>query len=182
MVTQKSRLKFTYEDYKQTPDDTRYELLDGELILVPAPRVTHQMTSGSIFARLYFFVTENDLGKVFSAPTDVVLSDFNVLQPDILFISNERLHVMTEANIRGAPDLVIEVLSPSTAQRDRTIKRELYAQHGVPEYWQADNDAKHVQVLTLVDGEYEVAGIYGEGQTVVSPLLPDLRLAVDDLF
>ena len=182
MVTQRSKLKFTYEDYKQTPDDTRYELLDGELILVPAPRVTHQRTSVSIFTSLYSFVTENDLGEVFYAPTDVVLSDFNVLQPDILFVSNERSHIMTEANIRGAPDLVVEVLSPSTAQRDRTVKRNLYAQHGVPEYWQADEDAKNVQVLTLVDGEYEVAGTYGEGQTVISPLLPGFRLAVDDLF
>ena len=182
MVTQKSRLKFTYEDYKQTPDDTRYELLDGELILVPAPRLTHQRISRKILTRLDSFVTENDLGEVFDAPADVVLSDFNVVQPDILFVSNERSHIMTDANVQGAPDLVIEVLSPSTAQRDRTIKRDLYAQHGVPEYWQADEDARNVQVLTLVDGEYEVAGIYGEGQTVVSPLLPDLRLAVDDLF
>ncbi|MCY3638223.1 MAG: Uma2 family endonuclease [Chloroflexi bacterium] len=182
MVTQRSRLKFTYEDYKQTPDDTRYELLDGELILVPAPRLTHQRTSRTIFRQLDSFVTENDLGEVFYAPADVVLSDFNVLQPDILFVSNERSYIMTDDNVQGAPDLVVEVLSPSTAQRDRTIKRELYAQHGVPEYWQADEDAKHVQVLTLVDGEYKVAGIYDEGQTVVSPLLPGFRLAVDDMF
>ncbi|MXY47415.1 MAG: Uma2 family endonuclease [Chloroflexi bacterium] len=182
MVTQRSRLKFTYEDYKQTPDDTRYELLDGELILVPAPRLTHQRTSRTIFRQIDSFVTERDLGEVFYAPADVVLSDFTVVQPDILFVSKERSHIITDDNIRGAPDLVVEILSPTTARRDRTTKRDLYEQHGVPEYWQADYDAKNVQMLTPVDGEYKVAGIYGEGQTVVSPLLPNLRLAVDDLF
>ena len=122
------------------------------------------------------------MGEVFIAPTDVILSQTDVVQPDILFVSKERSYIITDDNIRGAPDLAVEVLSPSTAQRDRTLKRTLYALHGVPEYWQADSDAKNVAVLTLVNGEYKVAGIYGEGQTLVSPLLPGFTLEIDKIF
>ena len=182
MATQRSRIKFTYEDYKHTPEDKRYELLDGELIMVPAPRTGHQRTSREIEFALHAFITENDLGEVFDAPYDVVLSDTDVVQPDLLFVSKERSHIINEDNIRGAPDLVIEVLSPSTAQRDRTLKRTLYALHGVPEYWQADTDAKIAMVLTLEDGDYKVAGIYGEGQTLVSPMLLGFTLEIDRIF
>ena len=186
MTTQAARTKLTYADYMQTPDDIRYELLDGELILAPSARTAHQRTSGNIYYSLRTFVEESELGEVFAAPYDVVLDDFNVVQPDILFVSNERSHIITELNIQGAPDLVpdlmIEVLSPSTARRDKTQKRDLYAQHDVKEYWQSDTDAKSVQVLTLENGVYRVAGIYTAGQTILSPLLPDFSLNVDDIF
>ena len=182
MATERSRIKFTYEDYKHTPEDKRYELLDGELIMVLAPRTAHQRTSRDILIPINTFVAENDLGEVFIAPCDVVLSDTDVVQPDLLFVSKERSHIINEDNIRGAPDLVIEILSPSTAQRDRTLKRTLYALHGVPEYWQADTDAKIAMVLTLDDGEYKVAGIYGEGQMLVSPLLQGFTLDIDKIF
>ncbi|MCY3638911.1 MAG: Uma2 family endonuclease [Chloroflexi bacterium] len=182
MTTQAAKTKFTYEDYMQTSDDIRYELLDGELILSPSARTAHQRSVGKIFNRLYDFVMQNELGEVFIAPYDVVLDNFNVVQPDILFVSNERSHIITDLNIQGAPDLVIEVLSPSTAQRDKTQKRDLYAQHEVPEYWQADTDAGSVIVLTLEDGAYQIAGIYTKGQTIPSPLLPGLTLSVDDIF
>ena len=182
MTTQAARTKFTYEDYMQTPDDIRYELLDGELILSPSARTAHQRASRKILRRLDDFVEENELGEVFVAPYDIVLDNFNVVQPDILFVSNERSHIITDLNIQGAPDLVIEILSPSTAQRDRTQKRDLYERHLVPEYWQADSDAKSVLVLTLEDGAYRVAGIYTEGQTLTSPLLQGFRLNLDDIF
>ena len=182
MATERSRIKFTYEDYKHTPEDKRYELLDGELIMVLAPRTAHQRTSRDILIPINTFVAENDLGEVFIAPCDVVLSDTDVVQPDLLFVSKERSHIITEDNIRGAPDLVIEILSPSTAQCDRTLKRTLYALHGVPEYWQADTDAKIAMVLTLDNGEYKVAGIYGEGQMLVSPLLQGFTLEIDKIF
>ena len=182
MVTQTTRTRLTYEDYKLTPDDVRYELLDGELILSPSPRTAHQRTSRNILVPLTIFVEQNELGEVFDAPYDVVLSDFNVVQPDILFVSNDRTNIVTDDNIQGAPDLVIEILSPSTARRDRTQKRDIYAQHNVKEYWQGDTDAKEVTVLTLEDGVYRVAGVYTEGQTLTSPLLPGFRLNIDDIF
>ena len=120
--------------------------------------------------------------KCFTPPYDVVLDDFNVVQPDILFVSSERARIITEDNIRGAPDLIIEILSPSTARRDRTQKRDLYARREVKEYWQADTDAKSVTVLTLENGVYRIAGIYTEGQTLTSPLLQSFTLNIATIF
>ena len=185
MATQTAKIKFTYEDYKHTLDDARYELLDGELILSPSPRTAHQRASRNIevpLVTLVTFVAENELGEVFDAPYDVVLSNFDVVQPDILFVSSERSHIINENNIRGAPDLVIEILSPSTAQRDRTLKRSLYERHNVKEYWQVDTDAKSALALKLENGGYRVAGIYTEGQTLASPLLQGFALNIDDIF
>ena len=182
MATQAAHIKFTYEDYKHTPEDTRYELIDGELILAAAPRRAHQRTEIKLATRLDTFVDENDLGEVYSAPFDVVLSDTDVVQPDLLFVSKERLHIINDDNIRGAPDLVVEILSPSTAGRDRTIKRTLYAKHGVKEYWQVNTDAKSVTVLTLGNGGFELANIYGEGQTLTSPTLEGFTLSLDEIF
>ena len=182
MATKRRVAKFTYEDYMCTPDDKIYELLDGELIQIPTPPTAHQGTRRDIGIPLYAFVRGCDLGEVFFVRLDVVLSDMDVVQPDILFVCTDRSHIITEVNIRGAPDLVIEILSPSTAQRDRTLKRTLYARHGVREYWLADTDAKNVLVLTLEDGDYKVAGIYGEGQIVVSPMLQGFTLEIDSIF
>ena len=179
MVIAKTRRKFTYEDYRNTPDDVRYELLDGELIVVPAPNMFHQTTSSKLFWKLQPL---EELGMVFHAPTDVVFSDTDTVQPDIVFVSAEREYIITERNIRGAPDLVVEILSPSTANRDRTFKRTLYERHGVNEYWMVDTDAKNVTVLLLGENGYELAGIYGEGQTLTSPNLPGFSLNLDDIF
>ena len=182
VTTANPRIKFTYADYRNTPDDKRYELIDGELIMAATPPIAHQRSSLEIVTSLYPFVLERALGKIFYAPTDVVLSDTDVVQPDILFVSNERAHIITEDNIRGAPNLVIEILSPSTAQRDRTLKRALYAKHGVQEYWQVDTDARTIAVLTLSDNGFELAAVYGEGQTLASPLLPGFALDLDLVF
>ena len=182
MVTARTRRKFTYEDYRNTPDDVRYELLDGELILVPAPNMAHQGISTILLRLIDTLVYLRKLGKVFHAPTDVVFSDTDTVQPDLIFISNERSHIITEQNIRGAPDLAIEILSPSTAGRDRTFKRTLYERHGVKEYWMVDPDARNITVLILGENGYELAGIYGEGQTLTSPTLPGFSLNLDEVF
>jgi Uma2 family endonuclease len=110
--------KFTYEDYLKTPDDRRYELIEGELIMTPSPVPYHQWISKNIEYELERFVRERNLGKVFYAPCDVYFDDENLVQPDILFISKERLHIIGEKNIQGAPDLVIEILSETTAYKD----------------------------------------------------------------
>ena len=183
MVTSDPKIKFTYEDYRHTSDDTRYELIHGELILMaPSPREAHQRTEMQLATKLNIFVEDNDLGRVYSAPFDVALSDTDVVQPDLMFISNERAHIITQDNIRGAPDLVIEILSPSTAARDRTVKRNLYAKHAVKEYWQVDTDAKTIAVLLLSGGDYELMGIYGDGQTLTSPTLEGFTLNLHDIF
>ena len=176
------RIKLTYRDYANTPDDERYELLDGELIRMPSPAEIHQRVSILLGWKLIEFVTATGLGRVYQAPFDVVLSDTDVVQPDLVFISNERAHVLTAANVRGAPDLVVEILSPSSAERDRSVKRALYARRGVKEYWIVDTEARTVAVLLLQDGGFEAAATYGEGNTLTSPTLRGFALPVADLF
>ena len=175
-------VKFTYEDYLNTPEDRRYELLDGELIMTPAPGELHQSISILLGSKLFQFVDESRLGRVYHAPFDVVLSDVDVVQPDLLFVSNERSHIITPANIQGAPDLVVEILSPSTAERDRTFKRTLYARHGVKEYWMVDTTAEDITVLLLGERGYEDVGIYGKGEMLTSTTLRGFKLNVGDIF
>ena len=119
--------RLTYQDYANLEGDERYELLDGELILVGSPNMDHQEAVTNLGTSLSVFVKEHDLGKIYFAPTDVLLADTDVVQPDLLFISNEREHIRTPANIQGAPDLIVEILSPSSSRRDWRDKRELYA-------------------------------------------------------
>ena len=182
MVTATTRVRFTYEDYLNTPEDKRYELLDGELIMVPSPTWPHQRTELKLGSRLGGFVERNELGETATAPLDVILSDTDVVQPDLLFVSHERTHIITHNNIQGAPDLVVEILSPSTAQRDLTFKRRLYAKHGVKEYWQVNIDDRQVTVLSLGGNDYVVTAIYGSGETLTSPILPGFTLAIDEIF
>ena len=183
MVTTQLRTKLTYQDYLNTPDDERYELIDGELIMSPSLRKAHQQTHAKLGTRLYTFVERHNLGEVYFAPFDVALSDTDVVQPDLLFVSRDRLYIITEDNIQGAPDLAIEILSPSTSARDKGYKRDLYAKHGVKEYWQVDTDAKLITVLSLnAYGDYDVAAVYGVGQTLASPLLPGFALNLDEIF
>ena len=182
MTVPNPHVKFTYVDYLNAPEDKRYELLDGDLVMTPAPGERHQSVSLWLASKLFLFVTENRLGRVYAAPFDVVLSDTDVVQPDLLFVSNARAHVVTAANVQGAPDLVVEILSPSTADRDLTFKRRLYARHGVSEYWIVDTAAGAVTVLRLRAGAFEVVSEYGAGETLTSPTLPGFELRIDDLF
>lgn len=175
-------VKFTFQDYLNTPEDKRYELLDGELIMTPAPGEIHQSVSAQLGWRLVQFASETNLGRVYHAPFDVVLSDTDVVQPDLLFVSKKRSQIITPENIQGAPDLVVEILSPSTATRDRTFKRTLYARHGVKEYWMVDTAEEDVTVLLLGDPGFEVVEVYSRSEVLTSPTLPGFRLMLDDIF
>ena len=150
--------------------------------MVPSPNWQHQRTELKLGARVIWFVERYELGEVATAPTDVVLSDTEVVQPDVLFVSRERTHIIAQDGIHGAPDLVVEILSPSTARRDLTFKRRLYAKHGVKEYWQVNIDERRVTVLSLGNGDYEVAAVYGSGETLTSPVLPGFALVIDEIF
>ena len=182
MITAPLDLKRTYADYCLTPDDERYELLDGELVMSPSPNRAHQRIDAKLGWRLAQFVEERDLGEVFSAPFDVVLSDTNVVQPDLLFVSKEQAYIVTEDNIRGAPDLVVEIISPSTIERDRSFKRALYARYGVREYWLVDPDTRTVTVLLLDEGAFVEIARYGAEQTLTSPTLAGFTANLDDIF
>ena len=175
-------IKYTYADYLETSDDERYELLHGALVMAPAPREIHQSILGRLHIDMGVFLDEHNLGYIYFSPFDVVLSDENVVQPDLLFISNERAHSITPDNIQGAPDLVVEILSPATAERDRTVKFELYAEHGVQEYWIVDPDARSITVFLLNEGEFEEVDTYSEGETLTSPMLAGFTFKLDGKF
>ena len=177
-------IKFSYRDYRSLPesDTKRYELIEGELIVVPSPTTYHQRIAGNLEYALREFIQTSNLGYIYDAPCDVVLSEENVLQPDILFITRERSEIITEENIQGPPDLVIEILSPSTAERDRTHKRTLYARHGVREYWIVDPDERTVKIMTLKEKGLEVVGLYQGEARVESPLLPGLVIDLNRIF
>ncbi len=174
--------KLTYQDYVKLEGDERYELLDGELLLVGSPNENHQIASMKIGYRMYSFVEENDLGQVFHAPYDVLFTDTDVVQPDILFVSNEREHIRTPANIQGAPDLIVEILSPSSSRRDWRDKRELYATHGVKEYWIVDPTNRIVWVMLLQAGSLVEQGAYGEGDTVTSTTLEGFSVSLNEIL
>ena len=182
MVTTQRAVKRTYEDYRATADDKRYELLNGDLMMVPAPNTKHQWVLGRLHVELARFTHEHGLGKVYVAPVDVVLSDSDVVQPDLLFISRAREHTITDESVRGAPDLVIEILSASTADRDVGYKRDLYSRHGVLEYWIVDPMAETVAVHRQRDGRLELAGTFGRRDSLATALIEGMRLEVGDIF
>ncbi len=182
MASSAPTIKFTYQDYRNAPEDKRYELLDGDLVVVPAPKEVHQRVLMNLSYLLLQFIRQAKSGHFYVAPFDVVLSDTDVVQPDLLFVSNERSHIITDENIQGAPDLVVEILSPSTAERDRTYKRALYAKYGVGEYWLVDTDAKSVTVLIQSDHGFTPAGTYGEGHVLISPTLRNFTLDPVEIF
>ena len=140
MTTQKPKVRYTYEDYCELPDDgCRYEVIDGVLYMAPAPHPRHQRILFNLAALLAPFATgDNVLGEAFFAPIDVIFASEDVFQPDLIFISREGLHIITDRGLEAAPDLVVEVLSPSTRSRDLNLKRRRYAHFGVPEYWPID--------------------------------------------
>ena len=182
MVIAGAKIKFTYEDYCNAPEGKRYELHDGDLVLVPSPKEQHQTTTLDLAAEIRHFARTTGIGRAFVAPFDIVFSNHDVVQPDVIFVSTERLDIITPDNIQGAPDLVIEVLSPSTAHRDRTFKRALYARHGVREFWLVDTDTHTIEVLLLGPNGYSVEAVYNVGQNLTSPTLTDFALNIDDIF
>ena len=182
MVTQTRQGQYTYADYLETPEDVRYELINGELIVAAAPTVGHQRVGMRFSNRMGPFIEANDLGELFAAPTDVHLSDTNVLEPDLLFISAARAHIIGETNIQGAPDLVIEIASTSTEERDRTVKQDLYALFGVLEYWRAYPLTQTVEILRLKNGRFVSIGVYGLTDTLTTPLLPGLAIDLTEIF
>ena len=176
---QNPQIKFTYRDYLLLPEQDRRELIGGDFYFMPpSPNFSHQSISRNLGKLLWDFVMANNIGVVVSAPMDVVFSDFDVVQPDILFISNEKRSIITETNISGAPDLVVEILSPSTADRDRELKLSLYTRFGVNEYWIVDPENNTVQVLELGT---DATRSYTSGE-ISSSVLPELRINIEDVF
>lgn len=174
--------RHTYEDYQHLPEGAPYELIRGHLVMSPSPSVRHQDIVLFLGALLREHAQEQKDDRAFVAPMDVRLSDDTVVQPDVLYVSAERTDRIKEDEIEGAPDLVIEVVSPSTSHVDTFDKKQLYETHGVREYWIVDPDTETVEVYTPGDDGYALHQRHVETGTVSSALLSTLEVDVPALF
>ncbi|HEV8241859.1 MAG TPA: Uma2 family endonuclease [Thermoanaerobaculia bacterium] len=176
--------KLTYEDYLLFPedDDLRHELIEGEHEVTPAPGRWHQHSLQNLNRILDWFVHEHGLGWVYFAPFEVKLSFWSAVQPDLLFVSRARQAAFTDRGIAGPPDLVVEVLSPSTRKRDQTRKLALYEKHGVPEYWILDHELKRIVVYRLHGDRYDAPEELVAPAVLRTALLPGLEIPLADLF
>jgi Uma2 family endonuclease len=177
------RIRLTYDDYAELPDDgKRYELVDGELEVSPAPPTAHQIASMNLSAMLHAFVKANGLGRVLAAPIDVVFAETTILQPDIVYVRAERQSIVTSRGIEGAPDLVVEIVSSSSLRRDRTTKPALYARFGVGQYWVADPGKRAIELYEREAGAYRLVA-QESGAVVIRPaLFPGLSLSVAEIW
>jgi Uma2 family endonuclease len=184
-VRDTARRKLSYEDYAFFPEDgKRHEILAGEHYVTPSPSNQHQGCSLNLALKIGAFVRSHRLGTVRYAPFDVLLSPHDVVQPDLLFLSKQRAEILTDANVQGAPDLVIEILSDSTRRRDETLKRDRYERFGVLEYWLVDPQQRTVRVFRRSGAAFLAAQELSAaaGDVLATPLLPGLAIPVGEIF
>jgi Uma2 family endonuclease len=173
----------TRYDYEDTPGGPPYyQVIEGDLVMSPSPTTFHQVVLGRIYSMILGFLDKHSIGEVFIAPLDVFLSDVNVYQPDVMFISNQRKSIITHHGMEGAPDLVVETLSPGTARFDKGSKRKIYARTGVQELWLVDPEAKTIQVYLLPKDVENPVATYGPNATFTSSLLPGLKIKTASIF
>ena len=169
--------KLTYHDFLLLPDDgKRYEILDGDLCVTPSPVTRHQLIVGRFLHHLMTYLETHPVGTVFTAPYDVVLSEIDIVEPDLLLVLHAGRAVVTEKNVQGPPDMILEVLSPGTAARDRNLKRKRYERFGVQEYWLIDPDDNTLEMLAMQDERYVQVCRAARPAECVSALLPGLVL------
>jgi Uma2 family endonuclease len=177
--------RWTYPEFARLPSEggRRYEVIDGELVVTPAPALRHQRIATDLVTLLNAFVRSHDLGEVFAGPVDVLFAEGDYLEPDIVFVGKTRSHILTDRGIEGPPDLVVEIASPSTADRDRGIKLERYRLFGVAEYWVVDPDARTVEVWELAEGAREPRVLGAEATLRWRPArsAPVLEVGVGDV-
>lgn len=175
--------KITYEDYKEIPDNgKRYQIVDGELTMSSAPNMFHQHVSLNLTYYLKDFLLKHPIGVLYEAPCDVVLSDIDIVQPDILFVLNEHKSIITNENVTGAPDFVIEIISGSSRRLDIKVKKVLYELHNVKEYWIVDPDLDTIQKLLLQDKKFVDTGTYEINQTIFSDVIKGFSIELEKVF
>jgi len=186
MEANRSRVRWTYEEYMRLPSEgsTRYEVIDGELALTPSPGGPHQLAVSNVVRVLGTFAHEHGLGEVLPSPLDVLFGEGDYLQPDVLFVRADRADLVGPRGIEGRPDLVIEILSPSTAHRDRGTKLERYRHFGVPDYWIVDIDQRAVEVWRFAEGASEPEVLEAGEHFAWTPVPggPTLEVAVADIL
>lgn len=171
----RTKAKKTVADYMSLPQEHGAELIEGELVMSPSPTSRHQRVLRNLSSELTAFLKRTGWGELLFAPMDVILSDDTVVQPDLFVVRRERLAIVKE-RVEGVPDLVVEILSAYAQDRDLLLKRDLYAKHGVKEYWIVDPEARTVEALAWRDGRFELIAIFESKDVLVTPLLPDLSL------
>jgi Uma2 family endonuclease len=177
------RCGLTYEDYCALPDDgLRYEIVNGALFAEPSPRRAHQEVAAKLLLILYPHVLARGLGKVYIAPFDVILDRSSVVVPDLVFVARDRLGIVAERGVEGAPDLIIEILSPGTARRDRVAKLNAYAGHGVRHYWLVDPEAKTLEAFELVESTYHLVAAVAGDDDFHPVLFPELMIPLPELW
>ncbi len=176
-------VRFKATDIWDAPeDDYRYEVVDGELYVTPAPSWLHQRGANRLLVYLDTYVHPRGLGEVVSAPIGVILDEEAGVQPDLVYVSRERAGIITEQGIEGAPDLVVEVLSPSTEARDRGLKMRRYAAAGIPHYWMLVPRDRSLEAYRFGESGYDLTGIYSTGSTFQPEFFPGLEIPIDDLW
>ena len=181
VVERPKRKVWTYEDYLRLTDDKRYEVINGRLYEMPAPTAQHQRILISIATRFYLFASRNSLGMVLPSPVDVILSETTVVQPDILFVSKERSD-MVKDRVFGSPDLVVEIVSPTSYKRDRYEKFKIYEEFGIKEYWIVYPEQKVIEVWCLRDGKYVLHDVAVEEGEVESCILKGFKAKVEEVL
>ena len=172
--------RFSYADIELLPDDgLRHEIIDGEHFVSASPATRHQRIVGRLFAAFHTFLEEQPLGEAFIAPFDAVMSFHDVVVPDLIFLSESRAHLLTAKNLQGAPDLVIEVLSPSTRRLDERLKRDLYERAGVEEYWLVDPDRNTFTIYRREGSRFLPPETFDSSAVVTTTLLPGLELSLE---
>jgi len=180
-------IRFTYDDFQTLPESgsRRYELLDGDILVVPSPTTAHQRVSRNLEYLLIGICRRHGLGAIYHAPVDVVFghgADREVAVPDIVFVSKRRLAIVTPKEIQGDPDLVVEILSPGTETRDRGYKQALYARYGVREYWLIDPQEQRLEVYRHRQGALKLIETLEAGDVLRSPLLADADIDLAEIF
>lgn len=183
MQANRTRSRWTYAEFARLPDEggARHEIIDGALVVTPAPGLTHQRIVTDLVTLLNQFARSHDLGRVLGGPVDVLFGEGDYLEPDIVFVRKERTAILTDRGIEGPPDLVVEVASPSTAGRDRGVKLERYRHYGVAEYWVVDSGAGTVEVWGSAGAQATAEPrVYGTSERLEwTPVPSGPRLAVD---
>jgi Uma2 family endonuclease len=182
VMVRSANVRFSYQDYQLLLEDKRYEILDGDLCMVSSPNTKHQRVSKKLLVVLARQVEERNLGEIFIAPYDVILSCDNIVQPDIFFIAGGRVGLVGEHNLQGTPDLVIEILSAASRRKDLEIKKKIYARFGVGEYWIVNPDAETIEVLIWSEIGYLRHAVYAKSGCLSSPLLPFVRVRLQEIF
>jgi Uma2 family endonuclease len=172
----------TYDDLQRFPQDNlRRELIDGELVVTAAPATRHQRVVAVLVAELYQYAKQLG-GEVLPAPTDVYFSDTNVVEPDVLFLRPENLQRIEKKFIRSAPDIVVEVSSPSTRRLEIVRKLELYERFRVPEYWYVDLEADRIEIYRFQGDHFARPELLARDDRLESALLPGFGLPVEDVL